>query len=942
LAVGTPDCPQGSPQSAIRNPQYQFETPFMPFSPCLCDGFDIFSVRGGEEGEALAPPSDFYADTSGNGFRTSDRRHDTARPTISLPQSATDIEAREPAIRNPQSAIAIGTPRSTTNAGGRESAIRNPQSAIAAGAPFLPPLRNIPGSRVVSLDFSKGGKTLNVLTPEFASACSPVVSFDGKRVVFVGKKGADDPWNVWEMSISGDEKRRILETPWDCVTPTYLPSIYTLDNLNPRDQVVFAGAASGEVNEYGTGPAWSFYTCELSGKNLRRITFNLSADFDPAVLPDGRIVFSSWQRFGTRYYPTGLFSLLTVMTDGTDLFPFYGNHELPIIKCKPSPGLGEGGWVYFVESRPGEDPLGGGSIAAVNLRRNFKTYTPIASDRRGIFYSPFPLHGGNLLVSYRKRRPGATYGLYELSPQSGRIVKKLFDEPRWHDVEAHTALPRPRPKGRSSVVNYEVQTADIFCLDCYLSDWPGMEKVAAGSLRRLRIIEGIPLRDDTPIAHRGLRIAKSGIPSGKSEIRNPKSEVQNRRSAVGGPQSEVRNPKSEIRNAKRGEGSALSGTAAKKYSATPFGPRRILGDIPLPSDGSFYIKVPSETPIAFQVLDKNDMAVLTHQNWMWGMPKENRGCIGCHEDRERTPPNRLAEALKKPAPNLNVPPEKRRTVDFQHDIAPLIKTRCLQCHTREHPRLDLTDIAKAGVSRDYHGRFPRAYEVLLSPRDRGAKELAGRYIKPGSARESPLIWRLFGFSISDCGLRTSDSALRAPQSALPNPQPLPGLAIRIPQPPSGLAIRIPQPASGLANPHSAIRNPQSAMDAGAAELMPPKMPLSDSERKLFVEWIDLGAQWSNRPSPEDVASDFRLRISDFRLPTSDLAVRPPQWALPNPQPLPGLAIRIPQPPSGLANPHSAFRNPQFTTDAEVGESAIRNPHSAIKEPVSARAAEKEK
>jgi len=170
-------------------------------------------------------------------------------PVAANPQSA---------IRNPQSPIAIGTPRSTTNAGGRESAIRNPQSAIAAGAPFLPPLRNIPGSRVVSLDFSKGGKTLNVLTPEFASACSPVVSFDGKRVVFVGKKGADDPWNVWEMSISGDEKRRILETPWDCVTPTYLPSIYTLDNLNPRDQVVFAGAASGEVNEYGTGPAWSF------------------------------------------------------------------------------------------------------------------------------------------------------------------------------------------------------------------------------------------------------------------------------------------------------------------------------------------------------------------------------------------------------------------------------------------------------------------------------------------------------------------------------------------------------------------------------------------------------------------------------------------------------------------------------------------------------------
>jgi hypothetical protein len=39
----------------------------------------------------------------------------------------------------------------------------------------------------------------------------------------------------------------------------------------------------------------------------------------------------------------------------------------------------------------------------------------------------------------------------------------------------------------------------------------------------------------------------------------------------------------------------------------------------------------------------------------------------------------------------------------------------------------------------------------------------------------------------------------------------------------------------------------------SAAQMPPEVPLSDAERRLFIEWIDLGAQWNNRAAPEDVA-----------------------------------------------------------------------------------------
>jgi hypothetical protein len=618
-----------------------------------------------------------------------------------------------------------------------------PQSS-QSGPEFLPPLRNIPTSRIVSLDLREGAQEPWILTPEFESACSPVVSFDGKRLAFAGKRESGDPWNIWEMDADGGNKRRIVEVPADCLTPAYLSSIYTLDNLSPRDQIVFATAATGAVNERGAGQAWSLCTCELSGKELRRITFNLSADFDPTVLPDGRILFASWQGYGSRYYPTGLFSLLVVNTDGTDVFPFYGNHELPILKCKPV--IGDGGWIYFVES-DASDPLGGGNIAAVNLRRNLKTYTPIATDSEGLYYSPSPLAEGRLIVSYRHRREAETYGLYELSPQTGQIMATVFDDPAWHEVEAKVIAPRLRPKGRSSVVNYEFHTADIFCMDCYLSDWPGLKDIAPGSLRGLRIIEGIPLR--------------GGV--------------------VSPPLA---------------DGSIPGGPGTSDYSATPFGPRRILGEIPLPEDGSFYIRVPAGTPISFQVLDENKMAVATHRSWMWGMPKENRGCIGCHEDRELTPPNRLTDALKEGAANLTLPPEKRRTVDFKHEIAPLVERRCLQCHTRDHPRLDLADLKEPPASGDAAPRFPRTYQILLSPSEGGAEGVAGRYVKPGSARESPLIWHIFGQRLAE--------------------------------------------EAGY-----------SGNQRGFA-LMPPRAPLSDSEGNLFVEWIDLGAQWNNRPSPADV------------------------------------------------------------------------------------------
>jgi Tol biopolymer transport system component len=73
-----------------------------------------------------------------------------------------------------------------------------------------------------------------------------------------------------------------------------------------------------------------------------------------------------------------------------------------------------------------------------------------------------------------------------------------------------------------------------------------------------------------------------------------------------------------------------------------------LGELDLEDDGSFQVRVPANVPVQLQLLDEKGSTLRT-SGWIWVRNHENRGCIGCHEDPELTPENRLAKALTKPA-----------------------------------------------------------------------------------------------------------------------------------------------------------------------------------------------------------------------------------------------------------------------------------------------------
>ncbi len=64
---------------------------------------------------------------------------------------------------------------------------------------------------------------------------------------------------------------------------------------------------------------------------------------------------------------------------------------------------------------------------------------------------------------------------------------------------------------------------------------------------------------------------------------------------------------------------------------------RTLGDAPVEKDGSFYLRVPADRPIRFELLGANGNVIHAQRSWIWARPGEDRACLGCHEDPALTP-----------------------------------------------------------------------------------------------------------------------------------------------------------------------------------------------------------------------------------------------------------------------------------------------------------------
>jgi hypothetical protein len=71
-----------------------------------------------------------------------------------------------------------------------------------------------------------------------------------------------------------------------------------------------------------------------------------------------------------------------------------------------------------------------------------------------------------------------------------------------------------------------------------------------------------------------------------------------------------------------------------------------LGIVKVAEDGSFYLKVAADMPFTLKTIDAGGKVINGPGSWIWLRPNERRGCVGCHEDHEMVPANKLPLAVK--------------------------------------------------------------------------------------------------------------------------------------------------------------------------------------------------------------------------------------------------------------------------------------------------------
>jgi Hydrazine synthase alpha subunit middle domain len=149
----------------------------------------------------------------------------------------------------------------------------------------------------------QSGDERRPLMTEFAASADAAVSFDGTRVLFAGKQKAGDAWQIYEVSVTGGEARRVTSGTEDCIRPLYLP----------EDRVVYARRISGR---------FVIEVAPLAGGKPLQLTYAPGSFLPTDVLRDGRILFEG-------AYPDGSGSsaeLYTVYSDGSGVESYRCDH----------------------------------------------------------------------------------------------------------------------------------------------------------------------------------------------------------------------------------------------------------------------------------------------------------------------------------------------------------------------------------------------------------------------------------------------------------------------------------------------------------------------------------------------------------------------------------------------------------------------------------------
>jgi hypothetical protein len=440
----------------------------------------------------------------------------------------------------------------------------------------------------------------------------------------------------------------------------------------------------------GGSEHFHLYEIDCDGTGLEQLTDGPYDDIEPTYMPDETIIFcSSRCKRWVNCWLTQVAVLYRCDADGRNIRPISSNNEQ---ENTPWP-LPDGRvlyqrWEYVDRSQ-------------VHYHHLWTT-NPDGTGQM-VYYGNF--HPGIVMID-AKPIPGTEKVVAVFSPGHGQ---------KEHNGQITIVTPKAGPDEEASAEplgkdkNY--RDPYPFSQDCFLVAQASRLLVMNGRGQAAEIYRlpaelaraGVECHEPRPLLRRAHeRVIPSRIDPGQRTGRLVLTDVYNGRRMEGVKRGEIK--KLLVIETLPMPIHYTGGMEPLSHGGT-FTLERVLGTIPVEPDGSAYMEVPALRGLFFVALDENNNSVKRMQSFLTVMPGETTSCVGCHEQRTRTPVNMGASALaalKGPPRKITPIPGIPDVFDFPRDIQPILDKHCFGCHDYEATE---------------HGG-PQAGEVILSG-DRG-------------------------------------------------------------------------------------------------------------------------------------------------------------------------------------------------------------------------------
>jgi hypothetical protein len=142
------------------------------------------------------------------------------------------------------------------------------------------------------------------------------------------------------------------------------------------------------------------------------------------------------------------------------------------------------------------------------------------------------------------------------------------------------------------------------------------------------------------------------------------------------------------------------------------------GVVPVEDDGSAQFYVPANRSIFFAALDKDYRLIQQERTFVNYKPGERRACIGCHETPRDVPPVANFPKAFQRTPSEPGPQEGESTghkvLDYEQTVQPIWDKYCISCHgpSKKDGNLDLSSTRTTLFSVSYEGLCDRRNWLL--------------------------------------------------------------------------------------------------------------------------------------------------------------------------------------------------------------------------------------